>query len=182
MCEKTEQICEAPKPFIVEGFETWVDVSPSYHWMRDDPDRNYGVGNVKMTFVLRGPKGAIQFMIGTDWGIKPVRDHLEGFGFGQYDDPRQPKGWDLGYHAYEPQYEGQIPMGDCHVLGGNCFYDGSSLQADAVIEGFLAGGTAWLWPKLAQVYRARFEGGEWPSFHAEYQPHPDDRPAAAGAA
>jgi len=89
----------------------------------------------------------------------------------------KPSGWDLGYHAYEAQYEGQDPHSDCHLLGCECFYDGSGLQADEMIEGFLAGGTEWLWPKLAEVYRARFDGAEWPDFSPSYKPHPDDAKA-----
>lgn len=132
---------EQPKLHLYEGFETWVDVAPSFYWMRADPSRNYGVGNVTMTFFLRGPKGAIQFKIGTEWGIKPVRDHLAQFDR-IYAKPQQPSGWDLGYHAYEAQYDGQEPMGECRVLGCACFYDGSGLQADEMIEGFMAGGPA----------------------------------------
>jgi hypothetical protein len=165
------------KPYIHDGFECWVQVHPSFHWMRTDPKRNYGVGNVSMTFFLRGEKGAIQFKIGTEWGIKPVRDHLSGFS-SEYRSYDKPSGWDLGYHAKEPQYEGHSPMGQCDAIGCQCYYDGSGLQADEMIEGFMAGGTAWLWPKLAEVYRARFEEGEWPSFQPEYRPHPDDRKVA----
>lgn len=166
----------------IDGYETWVEVSPSYYLVRDEPAKNYGVGNVRMWFYLKGPKGAVQFQIGTDWGIKPVREHLERFGWSQYDDPRQPRGWDLGYHSHEPHYDGQGPMGDdCEVLGGKCFYDGSSLQAEKVVEGFLAGGTNWLWPKLAEYYRYTFEDGPYPDFTPEYPKHPDDRKALEAA-
>ncbi len=159
----------------IEGFETWVECQPSYYLIRDEPAKNYGVGNMKIVFYLKGPKGAVQWMIGTEWGIKPVREHLDRFGWSKYDDPRQPKAWDIGYHAHEPQYEDQSKMGDdCHVLGGPCYYDGSGLNAEPFVEGFLAGGTDWLWPKLAEVYRAWFEDGKWPDLTPEYRKHPDE--------
>lgn len=115
-------------------------------------------------------------MLGTDWGIRAVREHLDKFGWSQWDDPRKPKGWDLGYHAFEPQREGQEPMTEhCGALDGKrCYYDGSALAAEELVEGFLAGGTKWLWPKLAECYRATFEGGKWPSFEPEYMRRPED--------
>lgn len=37
----------------IEGFETWVDVAPSFHMIRDNPARNYGIGNVRIWFYLK---------------------------------------------------------------------------------------------------------------------------------
>lgn len=148
--------------------EQSVIVSPSYDWRRDDPHRNYGVRNCEMTFILKGPLGAIQWRIGTEWAIKPVRDHLAKFSIDSIDELRQPKGWDLGYHSPTPMYDGQLSRDNCPILG---------LNADLLIEGFLARGTEWLWPKLMEYYRCAFEKGPWPDFTAEYLPHPDDRGA-----
>lgn len=165
----------------IEGFETWVEAVPSFYLIRPEPNRNYGVSNVRLVFYLKGEKGAVQWMIGTEWGIKPTREHLAQFGFNKYDDPRQPKGWDLGYHAFEPQYEGQSVQADsCPVLDGKpCFYDGSVLDAELLVEGFLAEGTDWLWQRLAEVYRHQFEGGHWPSLAFEYRKHPQEQVAPA---
>ncbi|MGH6792791.1 MAG: glycoside hydrolase family 3 N-terminal domain-containing protein, partial [Methyloceanibacter sp.] len=50
-----------------------------------------------------------------------------------------------------------------------------ALLGQAMIEGFLAGGTDWLWPKLEEFYRHIFEGAPFPDFTAHYLPHPDDK-------
>lgn len=120
-------------------------------------------------FFLKGPAGAIQWTIGTDWGIATVREHMAKFSWSQWDNPRKPKGWSLSYHAFEPQWEGQTAMKEhCEVLNGKrCYWNGSSVNGKALVEGFLAGGTKWLWSKLAECYRAIFEGGEWPSLEPE---------------
>ena len=161
-------------------FTRWVETTPSRHWIRPEPSRNYGISTVRIVFYVKGPKGAVQWMIGTEWGIDPVRKHMNGFP-SHHREYQKPTGWDLGYHAHEPQYEGQsIQCKDCSVLNGPCYYDGSGLNADLLVEGFLARGTEWLWPKLEEYYASVFEGADFPDFTAEYLPHPDD--AESGAA
>jgi hypothetical protein len=165
-----------------DQFERSVKVSPSRNWIRPEPARNYGVSNCRVFFNVKGPKGAVTFQIGTMWGCEPVRRHLRQFSRSNtaYDQPDVPVAWDLGYHSYTPHYEGQsVTDGDCDVLGGPCYYDGSTLNAEKVVEGFLAGGTDWLWPKLEEYYRCVFEGGEYPDFTPQYLPHPDDEKSAA---
>ena len=160
-------------------FERTVNVSPSYNWIRAEPSKNYGVTTCGMWFMLKGQKGAVQFHIGTVWASLPVRQHLSQFK-NDYDDPRVPSGYDLGYHSKEPMYEGHSAMkSDCELTGGECYYDGSGLAANRVVEGFLAGGTDWLWKKLEQYYNHRFYDAEYPDFTPEYLPHPDDRKEAA---
>jgi len=163
-----------------ETFERWVHFEPSRNWIRDTPSRNYGITTASITFFVRGPKGVVQWKIGTEWGIKSVRDHLAKFSVRNIEEMRMPSGWDLGYHSYRPMYEGQEPLTEsCPILNGDrCYYNGSSLNADYLIEGFLAGGTDWLWPKLEEVYRAQFEDGPEPDFTPPENPHPDDRAKA----
>lgn len=140
------------------SFEKIVQVTPSYNKIDPDPSKNYGIGHCRIRFILKGEKGAVQFMIGTDWGIESVRRHLDKFPVRPRDieDMRKPKGWDVGYHSPKPMYEDQPCMGKCDVLGCDCYYDGSSLLADEWVEDFMAGGTDWLWPKLEEYYKSRF--------------------------
>jgi len=142
-------------------FEQIVRVTPAFDKRDDDPKKNYGIGACLIWFILKGPKGAIQFQIGTDWYLPHTQrsnrvwqhDHNTKF------DVLQPQGWDVGYHSLEPRYEEQQQM-DCDLFDcGHCYYDGSSLQADEWVPDFLAGGTEWLWPKLESVYRETFELG-----------------------
>lgn len=143
-------------------FTRRIDFLSAFDKRSDNPSKNYGIGAVRMVFLLIGEKGAVQWMIGTGWYTASAVTHLAGFPPSGFDKPR-PSGWDLGYHAKAPKYEGQSPMGHCHVLAeGDCFYDGSSLNAELPIEGFLAGGLDYLWPKLEALYRSTFEDAPWP--------------------
>lgn len=140
-------------------FERIVTVSPAYDKRNADPNKDYGIGACKITFILKGPKGAIQFVVGTNWYLPHIqrRDRDWQHEHDTRFDNITPGGWDIGYHSPEPMYEGQAPMGDCSILGRLCYYDGSSLQASEMIPDFIAGGTDWLWPRLEERYRLQFE-------------------------
>lgn len=145
-------------------FERIVWVSPAYDKRSDDPAKNYGICACRITFILKGPLGAIDFMIGTDWYLPETQREKRSWQQ-QYDrrfDKIKPDGWDVGYHSPKPMYEGQEPLHhDCDLIdGGVCYYDGSGLQAQEIIPDFLAGGTEWLWPYLEGRYRDQFEGDQ----------------------
>ena len=138
-----------------------VVVYPAYN-NRSPENPNGGRGHCRIVFILKGTKGAIQFMVGTTWAEPNDRENSRQFYEGSKYlrlDPYMPKGWDVGYHSHTPHYEGQgVQDSNCHVLGGPCYYDGSSLMADDWIDDFVRGGTAWLWPRMEQQYRDTFEG------------------------
>ena len=92
---------------------------------------------------------------------------------------------DLGYHSPKPMYEGHKPMrhiykhmrftapdqfvpgvyGDpviCPYLDGGvpCYYDGSRLQAERVLERLLREGDAGVWQALEELYERTFHEGE----------------------
>ncbi len=165
------------------GFEHRIEMSGGFDLRRPQPSKDYGIGSVRIWFYVIGPKGAVQWQIGTDWYPPSARAHLKEMGWpSEYDcrDAMRPKGWDLGYHAKEPQYEDQSPMTyECQVVGGKCYYDGSGLNADLLIEGFISGGTEWLWPQLEEYYACVFEGAPFPEFAAIPCKHPDDVKAEA---
>jgi hypothetical protein len=157
-----------------EQFKHEVVVIPSHYLIREKDTENYGVSTCRLIFYVIGERGAVQLMLGTDWGIQRVQDHLNKFGWSHNDNPRQPRGWDLGYHSRTSHYEDQTSM-KCDLLPeGVCYYDGSSLNADEWIEGLLAGGTVWLWPRLEQYYRCTFEGDKYPDLTPIYKKHPKD--------
>lgn len=104
--------------------------------------KSFGRHGMEVTWLLRGPKGVIQFCIFTGWdpGLTLRQDTVNA-----------PSGADLGYHAHVPQYEGQTPMQeDCDYLGGTCFYDGSGLMADDLLRRFLIEGERVVWQTLAE--------------------------------
>lgn len=137
-----------------EGFTKEITFAPAF----DKKAEGYGIGGVSITFVLKGPKGATQFNILTDWYLPHTQRELKTKGFDMnFDNPR-PMGADIGYHSPIPQYEEQQALtDDCKILGGKCYYDGSSLQAHEFIPEFLAGGSDAVWTKLREVYDSRFE-------------------------
>jgi len=149
-----------------EGFRTQIGIQPAFDKRAPEPHKNYGIGEMRMCFYLIGPKGAVQWMIGTNWYVDTARKHLATFPPNSYDRPYEPRGWDLGYHALEAQYDGQTPH-DCNLIdGGKCYYDGSGLNAELLVERFLEGGLEYLWPALLAYYTRTFEDGPWP-FEAE---------------
>jgi hypothetical protein len=145
-------------------FERIVTVRPAFEKRDPDPAKDYGIGACKITFILKGPKGATQFMIGTDWYLPHLQhEHrASNYEMAVKYNQIQPQGWDVGYHSPKPMYDSHTAMDHaCDLVeGGKCFYDGSSLRADEWIPKFIRGGTDWLWPALEEEYRYRFEREE----------------------
>lgn len=136
--------------------ERIVECSPAFDKRHSDPSKNYGIGSMTIRFVLKGPEGATQFMIGTDWYLPHVQSelrHKEAF-----EREVKPMGWDIGYHARTPQYDSQSPMeGPCDYLaGGSCYYDGSGLAAEDFVPCFLEGGSDAVWAMLTERYNDLF--------------------------
>lgn len=126
---------------------------------------NYGIGGVNIKFVLKGSKGAIQFLIGTDWFPPHVQEQMfNRESFRSHYFSVQPDGWDVGYHSPVPMHDGQEVMAqDCEYLDHKpCYYDGSSLRADTWVKGILLKeGSGGVWKAMEKEYAVRFEGGEW---------------------
>ena len=137
-------------------FEKEVTFSPAFDKRNDDPKKNYGIGAVQIRFVLKGPKGATQLILGTDWYPAHVQREFAERGQRFTGRDVKPDGWDIGYHSPRPMYEDQSPMEKCDVLGCECYYDGSSLRAMKFVPTFLEGGSDAVWKMLEEVYRERF--------------------------
>lgn len=139
-------------------FERIVKISGAYDKRSLIPGENYGIGACIIWFILKGPKGAVQFQIGTDWYLPEVQEELsvKHPHKDKYIFPK-PSGWDVGYHSPVPMYEGQSSIGKCDILDCECYYDGSGTRAHEWIPSFIAGGTEWLWPRLEKEYKERFE-------------------------
>lgn len=157
--------------------ERRINISPGFYLIRPEPLKNYGIGACRIWFYVIGDKGAVQWQIGTDWYPQKAREHRMGFPDRH---EVQPQAWDIGYHSKTPRYEGHSPMsGTCQLIGCQCFYDGSSLSAETWVEGFVNGGTEWLWPKLEEYYRYVFEDGPHPDLTPQPRKHPDELRAAS---
>jgi hypothetical protein len=134
--------------------ERIVTFEPAFDRRDPNPAINYGIHGVSLRFVLKGPEGAVQFLLYTNWQLPHVTAEQDA-------KPREreythlschPLPADLGYHSPTPQYDGQTRMDDCKYIDGGCFYDGSSLNADPVYERLLREGDAGVWAALDDYY------------------------------
>src|SRR3954469_667919 len=101
-------------------FERITQVRLPFDMRSDKPEENYGIHGLDIWFVLKGPNGAVQFMV--NFGVYlPSVTHVT---------PGEIHGFDVGYHAPTPQYEEQTECECEHLPGGKCYYDGSGLRAE----------------------------------------------------
>lgn len=133
-------------------FEQSIEFLPAFDKRSDDPKTNYGINGVEMRWYLRGPDGIIQFVVYTNWQLPHVRDEQPEI---QHRCLTRPLPADYGYHARVPQYEGQSAM-ECRLLGGQCYYDGSSLYADTIFDLLVTKGHEAVWEKMRESYMERF--------------------------
>lgn len=148
-------------------FERSVKFSPAFDRRHTDPKKNYGVHCVDILFVLKGALGAVQFSMFSGWWLPKQADAF------RFRDPIggrhsfEPMGADLGYHSPRQMYEGQKPMTDkCHILGCQCFYDGSALNAEPVMARLIREGDKGVWEALEEFYREVFGPAQIATEHA----------------
>jgi hypothetical protein len=124
------------------GFERAIEWVQGYDDQPYGP-KSYGQHGMDLRFLLRGPKGVTQFLVSTGWvpGKKGVPASLADY---------FPSATDIGYHAMTPQWEGQEEYGrECEYLGGRtCYYDGSGLSAEPILDAFIRRGDAAVWTAL----------------------------------
>ena len=113
----------------------------------DKRDKGFGRHGVDLRMVLKGPRGAMQFVLSTHWGIKWDSNFF-----------LVPLPVDVGYHSPVPQYEGQVELQSaCPYLDGKpCYYDGSGLRAHHVFDILTEKGSDGVWAYLQEEYDAMF--------------------------
>lgn len=124
--------------------EKIIKFIPGYDKRSDDPKQNFGIHGVNLLFVLKGEEGAVTFTIYTNWMPKSCRVAL------------LPMPADLGYHSKVPSYEGQCHFEKCDWLNGECYYDGSTLNAEPIFELLVDKGEEAVWEALEQYYKDVF--------------------------
>lgn len=132
---------------------------PAFDKRSPDPNKNYGIHGVELAFFLKGPHGAVQFKVSTNWQLPHVQAEIDGkvpnsqFPYMFH----EPMAVDLGYHSKNPMRDGQEPMsGNCDVIGGTCYYDGSVLEANRIFNTLREEGDKGVWRELEIYYRAVF--------------------------
>lgn len=141
------------------------DVGHDHSNFGDCPGGGHGIAGMKVRFLLQGPAGVVQWVaymnnwipgnvdwLGTvraEWSLSLVPVRHEDLGDGM--------AFDLGYHRPTPpdwDEDGSTRMETCHLLPeGYCYYDGSSLNAQPVLEAFLEHGPHAVWAALARYYQ-----------------------------
>lgn len=146
-------------------FQKITDVRMPFDLRSADPKNDFGIHGLDVWFVLKGPKGAVQFVV--TWNV--YLPHIEREErptwrkYSTYDETVM--GVDVGYHSPKPMYEEHLACrDDCRFVdGGKCYYDGSSLLADKwAKEVFSIRGKIpeeAIWRRLEDEYKHRFEGG-----------------------
>ncbi len=121
----------------------------------EDPSKNYGIHGLDVWFILKGPKGAVQFAVSLPVYLPHVELERRTWSY----EPRI-IGIDVGYHSPVPRYDDQPSM-ECELLpGGKCYYDGSSLAADRWVQVIFSirgeHPEPTLWRMLEQKYKEEF--------------------------
>lgn len=132
-------------------FERIIRIIPAFDKRNPDPSKNYGIGSVRMLFVLKGDKGAVTFSCSTgmylpqqvaEHGSKPWRGW-------------QPMGFGVWYCSPHPTHEHQSPREACEWLDGKpCYGGGSCLASDEVMPVLLNEGDEGVWRKLEEFYKS----------------------------
>ena len=134
-----------------EKFEKITNVRLPLDRRHKDASKNYGIHGLDIWFILKGKKGAVQYAVTMPIYLPHIKI--------EHSFMQEIRGFDVGYHALEPQYEGQKSM-ECDLYG-KCYYDGSSFRSNEwTKEIFSTIGEApenILWKKLEEEYELRFE-------------------------
>lgn len=145
----------------MERLERIVEISPAWDKRNRNPAKNYGIGDVNMRFVLKGERGAVQFLLATNWHLPHNQRELDASNAIPRDPHYfcRPRPYDLGYHSPTPCYEGQDCIDDaCEYLDGKpCYYDGSTQNAEKPYEILLTEGGDGLWKYLEEYYNRIFD-------------------------
>ena len=134
--------------------EHWIEWHPAYDKRDPDPNKNYGIHGVEMRWYVCGEEGVVQFVVYTNWYLPHVAAELLTPGHKTFRCAPMPA--DLGYHSPIPHYDSQNPMRDCLLLGGDCYYDGSTMNAERVFSLLVEQGGDAVWDELDRYYRGVF--------------------------
>ena len=142
---------------MAEQYDKWIRFNPAFDKRHTDPKKDYGIHCVDVTFFLRGKEGAVQFSVFSGWFLpETVKEYKYG---GRDLGSSYPMATDLGYHSYVPKYEGQnCLIKKCPILHDKpCYYDGSGLNAEPVMDRLLKEGSDAVWEELEKFYIEMFK-------------------------
>ncbi len=147
-----------------EKFERIIKFSLPYDKRTEDPNTSYGIGAMRIWFILKGKKGAVQIVMGTEFYLpRTVHEYLNSnnpywknlMTESDGSDKKPFKCWDVGFHSKKrPDYMDTSNKQECNILG-KCYYDGSSLRGDndKVDEIFMEEGEEGILKYLEKYYQ-----------------------------
>lgn len=142
--------------------EKLIEFTPAFDKRNPNPNKNYGIHGMELRFILKGNKGATQFLIYTNWYLPHVLHELSQKAAQEFDSSYiellfSPMAVDIGYHSKMQVYENQLLISkDCPYTNGDCYYDGSGLRAEEFLPKFLEKGTNAVWEMLEEYYVNKF--------------------------
>jgi len=152
--------------------ERIIKFYPAFDKRDPNLSKNYGIHGVELRMVLKGDKGAVQFVLYTHWMLPHVTQEFDNRILQEAKDGKlndvslrcqyRPSPADLGYHSPIPMYEGQDICGEsCEYLDGKpCYYDGSGLNAERIYQVLLKEGSNGVWRELEGYYKDIFGSEE----------------------
>lgn len=136
--------------------ERRVEFEAAFDKRHPDPRKSYGIHGVTLRMYVIGKRGAVQFVVFTNWHLPHVQKEMDARGDHLLCHPMPA---DLGYHSPVPQYDGhESCRDDCELLGGRpCYYDGSGLNAKRIYHVLLSEGGDGVWRELEAYYHELFD-------------------------
>jgi hypothetical protein len=160
--EEQGNLEEAKKIRDLTGLVQKVNLVPAY----DKRNKGLGIHGVQMHMALIGLKGAVEFIVFTNWQLPEItREWLDniphrsvGEGIASYVRTLFcPQSAGITHHSPLPFYEGQEPTGNkCAYLNNKkCYIDGTS--DTRIFEILLREGHEGVWKYLQKCYEEVFE-------------------------
>lgn len=133
-------------------FKKLIKFRPAFDKRSNQPNKDYGIGALTISFVLIGDGNAVSFTFSTGIYTEDVRRELqEKYKCADYN-PFEPMGYDVSYHSSEPKYEGQSKT-ECEFTGlGYCYCDGSGIKAEKYMNVLIEDGEESVWKMLEDYY------------------------------
>jgi hypothetical protein len=127
-----------------------IEIQPAY----DRRDEGYGIGSVIFRAILKGPQGAVTFVLFTNWNLPHVQRELDA-----KDVHFDPIPVSVGCHSRTPLRESDEPSREnCEYLDGDpCYYEEYPFgTADKIYQYLLTEGDAGMWKQLTAIYIKEF--------------------------
>jgi hypothetical protein len=133
-----------------------VRFAPAFHRCTD-PKGNFGIGGVRMMWMLRVGPDAIGWDVSTGWDL-PAEEFVamspgctHPMHQGSAPPPRGGSGGAVDWHTSKPRYEGQQFHDFCEFTNGQCYMDTGFLLGDDLFDLLRTDGDEAVWTRMRQL-------------------------------